>query len=197
MLHLQEQVGQVEGEELRDCVRLCTCPPLRLPSARIRSLTEAEASTADIPEVQVTYAAQGYTSEDQDVDPKKLRLRRGLLFENTCPGALSEGGIAAGGSSIGWQGPWEHPWRESQRKDFRKRPPRQAHSGGRLEATRDLPCGKGRTNVKRSPRGTGRRGRAPSQLKHGYTWQGNSQQDTFRGSARTVKKTCKGPRVEH
>ena len=38
---------------------------------------------------------------------------------------------------------------------------------------------------------------APSQLKHGYTWQGNSQQDTFRGSARTVKKTCKGPRVEH
>ena len=55
----------------------------------IRSLTEAEASTADIPEVQVTFAAQGR-----------------LLFENTCPGALSEGGIAAGGSSIGWQGPW-------------------------------------------------------------------------------------------
>ena len=41
--------------------------------AWVRSLTEAEAISADIPEVHVTHAAQGGTSQDQDVDPKKVR----------------------------------------------------------------------------------------------------------------------------
>ena len=35
----------------------------------IRSLTEAEAITGDIPKGQVTYGAPGDTSQDQRVDP--------------------------------------------------------------------------------------------------------------------------------
>ena len=39
----------------------------------IRPLMEVEAITADIPDVQVTFAAQGDTSRDKDVDSKKMR----------------------------------------------------------------------------------------------------------------------------
>ena len=39
----------------------------------IRSLTEAETITVDIPEGQVTHGALDHTTQDQEVDPKKVR----------------------------------------------------------------------------------------------------------------------------
>ena len=65
----------------------------------IRSLTEAEAITAELPEVQVTLAAQDTTSGDTDVDPKKVRpIQMGECvrkYVSTRLLALSEGEIAA------------------------------------------------------------------------------------------------------